>query len=382
MSEHLAVVVAGDDDTLHVNYVRPDSTSPSGWMPLGAPKGERLVAPTLVSTPKHGLEVFAFSTTHLGMWHRAQGAPLGQWTDWVRQPDPPGVTWDEGKIAVVRAADGRLQMFCVNASDRKPPLGQARNRLWHRQQTLTHGSWGRWTQHGQPPAAEEIFPMLEVNRDGRLELITGVNVGLPDERFEMWRLRQGVPNGPWRSWELATDPADPGQRYGPRSVCQGADGRLLAFGTLFGSGEVGQTTQGVPGGKWQPWVSLGNPGGLQVSAIAAVVDRNKRVHVLALAGTAAWQGPYRFWHLQQGQHHGSWSGWSELGAPVTGSGSSGDELVVASSASGLHVFTVGPDGALWTRGIPGGGAQRSRWHSLGRPQGTTQVFGLAVCTTG
>ena len=46
---------------------------------------------------------------------------MGTWGDWEREPDPPGVTWDEGNIAVRQAHDGKLQMFCVNASDRKPP---------------------------------------------------------------------------------------------------------------------------------------------------------------------------------------------------------------------------------------------------------------------
>ena len=251
--------------------------------------------------------------------------------------------------------------------------------MWHRQQESAHGSWTRWKQHGQPPNAQEILTLMEMNLDGRLELITTVHTPLPQERFEMWRLRQKSPHGPWSQWELATDPTDPGQRYGPRAVCRGADGRLLAFGTLFGSMEVGHTSQGVPGGDWQPWASLGNPGGRPVSAVAAVVDRSGLPNVLALASDTSWEGPYRVWHLHQAGPDGSWSGWSPLGAPVAGIGSSGDGRRGLDRQRTAHLH--GGDGrSLWNRWLPAHGSQWSPWQTMGHPASTTQIFSPSVCT--
>jgi hypothetical protein len=133
--KRLSLVAAADDGTLH----RLDQLSANGnwssWQTLKAPPGERLTTPTLTASQDGTLELLAFSTVNPGLWSRRQATRHGAWREWTRFTDPPGVTWTEGQLAVLAGADGRLELFCVNGTERPDPLDQPNHDVWHRWQT-------------------------------------------------------------------------------------------------------------------------------------------------------------------------------------------------------------------------------------------------------
>src|SRR4051794_41780767 len=99
MAVRLSLVVAADDGELHTLHQLQANGTWSPWAPLGAPPGERLTVPTLASSLDGRLELFAFSTTNAGMWHRWQTAKYGGGAAWGGGADPPGGARAAGKGA-------------------------------------------------------------------------------------------------------------------------------------------------------------------------------------------------------------------------------------------------------------------------------------------
>jgi hypothetical protein len=377
MAVRLSLVVVADDGELHTLHQLQANGTWSPWAPLGAPPGERLTVPTLASSLDGRLELFAFSTTNAGMWHRWQTAKYGGWHAWVREPDPPGVTWTEGNVAVQAGLDGRLELFCVNGTDRAGPLDQPNNDVWHRWQTTVNGSWSSWISHGQPSDAEQLWLLLARNSNNRLDLFAGVATsGTVSERFHTWHLPQTVPNGGWSPWQMLTDYPDPSLPYTLRAIDRNADGRLEAFATEGSTGTAWQAFQTSPSGPWHSWIPRGNPPGRALDGFSMVAaNANGRLELFATANDGLDTEHNEIWHVRQTAPNNGWSAWTSLGSPGSGIGTTGSDLAVAASDDGrLELFATATDGNLWHRWQTGVNNAWSAWTNRGRPAGTNQVW--------
>lgn len=376
MPVRLSLVAAADNGQLYaLNQMQPSGTW-APWAPLGAPAGEHLTVPALASSLDGRLELFAFSTTHAGLWHRWQTTRYGAWAAWVREPDPPGVTWTEGNPAVAPGKDGRLELFCVNGTDRADPLNQPNNDVWHRWQTVVNGGWSSWLSHGQPPDAEQLGLLLSRFADDRLVLFAGVATpGGAAERFHTWTLSQTTPNGTWSTWQLLTDYPDPSKPFILRAIGRNADGRLEAFAVEGESGAAWQAFQTSPTGPWHAWVSRGTPPGRQLdgrSLVVATAFGCLEVFVTANDGVHTDQS--EIWHLRQTAPNNGWSAWQAFGTPGGGIGTVGSDLAVGNSDDGrLELFATASDGNLWHRWQTGMAGGWSAWTNRGRPNGTSSL---------
>ena len=104
---------------------------------------------------------------------------------------------------------------------------------------------------GQPPDAEQLWLILAMNADRRLDLFAGVATpGRETEQFHTWHLPQTAANGTWSSWAMLTDYPDPFKPYLLSSIGRNQDLRLEAFAIEAETGTAWQTFQTTPNGGW------------------------------------------------------------------------------------------------------------------------------------
>ena len=243
----------------------------------------------------------------------------------------------QGKAAVGRNADGRLEAF-VRGAD---------NGLWHAWQTSAGGAWSGWSSLG---GAIQSNPSVVANADGRLEIfVAGMDGGL-------WHIWQNAAGGSWSGWSslggsIQSDP----------SAVMNADGRLevLAEG---GNSALWDIYESTPGGGWSSWNSLG---GSLTSRPTAVKNADGRLEVFARGGDGG------LWHVWQNWAGGSWSGWGSLGGSIVGSPAVGMD-----TDGRLEAFVVGTNGALWDIYQTAADGAWASWTSLGGSVSSNAAVGV------
>src|SRR5262249_35828862 len=129
-----------------------------------------------------GTHSYLMSNADVGaLWQSAQSGPNGGFGAWSIVGNARGV----GEIAIGRNADGRLEVFALDAHS-----GSA----WHCLQAAPGGAFGPWSMLGNAVGLGHIA--VASNADGRLELFAiDTAAGLA------WHNWQVAPNGGWHGWQ-------------------------------------------------------------------------------------------------------------------------------------------------------------------------------------
>ncbi|WP_222270197.1 PIG-L family deacetylase [Modestobacter marinus] len=311
--------------TLHLVVVRAgralswtgDGGSWDGPVDLGAD----IRAVTTLRRLDGGIHLAARTTDHRVLTRPASG---GSWTD-LGTPDPGDAARHVGTPVLACNADGRLQVFTVNA----------RGGLSSRWQRIG-GGWAEWTDFGDSDLQDPCTAVLD--GVGHIVVVAATRTGLV-----AWR--QTGPNG---RLARATVPALP--PAGPPTLAFNADGRLevhyrragtaavavtwqdavlrwTASTTLDGTGGLGQpatatTSAGTiatavrdrdggasvalqrrPNSPYGPWTSLG---GQLVDSPIAVATRDGRLVVAAVHADDVLR-----WRTRKPD--GTWTPWADIG---------------------------------------------------------------------
>ncbi|HVY47416.1 MAG TPA: GH25 family lysozyme [Minicystis sp.] len=235
-----------------------------------------------------------------------------------------------GGLAVARNADGRLEVFGVDAS------GDVTTTF----QTAPNSGWSGWYSLGASNLAGT--PTVGTNADGRLEVFARSN---DKNLYHAW---QDAPNGSIGDWAkmpayVTSDPV----------VGRNKDGRLELFvpGT---DGFLYHTWQKTPNGGWSDFAAMGNVEGGGLITPAVVTDHAGNLAVVARGKSD--EATY----IMREKTGGGWTSWTSLGGKAT------DTPALAVNADGrLEVFVKGTDGALWHKWEATPGGAWSGWSSLG-----------------
>ena len=153
----------------------------SEWYSLESPDDQIELRGMALGQNKDGrLEVFVVATDH-SLWHSGQPSPGGRpWTRWSSLESPPGpVEIENGSILVGQNKDERLEVFCTDRDD-----------LWHIWQR-SQGGWSGWSSLGHPPASGSsviLDPAAVVRTaDGRLEVFCMEGPNL----WHIWQRSEG-----------------------------------------------------------------------------------------------------------------------------------------------------------------------------------------------
>ncbi|MGW1616629.1 tectonin domain-containing protein [Streptomyces sp. NPDC002285] len=268
--------VDGNHNMWHRRQNSAGSVEWASWTPFG---GSFTAVAAEINTD--GLvEVFGVKNGQIS--YRKQTAPNSEmWSDWTLMADTSYVT----SVAVARNADGRLELFAVNA-----------NFQIFRRREATPGS-EQWTSWEGPVGSNTRTLAAEANKDGRIELF------VTDTSDQIWHTWQSVPNAnDWTVWSQV-----PGSLHSI-ALAPNADGSLQAMGTNA-LGTVYYKRQVSPGSSWTEWTSAG---GSQWEAVAAELT-NGRIELFTtyIGGT--------IYRITQPQPNGSLSDWNA----VPGEGLSG-----------------------------------------------------------
>jgi hypothetical protein len=316
-------------------------TSPGGtwssWASLNKPPNISFTSGTAVGENADGrLEVFITGSDGM-LWHIWQVTAGGGWhNSWFSLGRPSAANL-ESPPAVVRNADGRLEVFSIDTN----------GALWHIWQTSPNGTWSSWVSLGTPTNVQFVpTPGVNQNADGRLEVF------IPGSDGALWHIWQITAGGSWHnSWFSSGQPSTTVGIFFPAGVIQNADGRLEVF-ALGRDGALWHIWQTSPNGNWNTWTSFGTPSNVNF-VTAPTVNRNKdgRLEVLITGNDGA------LWHIWQTSPGRDWSTLVSLGAPTNTSLTPFSSPVVSENADGrLEVFAE-TGGVLWHAWqiIPSGG---------------------------
>lgn len=226
----------------------------------------------------------------------------------------------QGSLAVARNADGRLEAFATDASDK----------LWFRAQTQAgSNTWTDWEPFADPGAGAQSrmrSVAVEANEDGRLEL-WGVK---GDGRvFHRWKTSQNCDC--WSLWELVPTP----QKMSSVTLARNGDGRLEVFttDTTDNVHHMWQTSKNV--NNWGGW----KPYGGQLHSIAAEANENGAIELWGINGSGQ---TFHRWKTVANANDG-WSLYEQVQVPPNPSsialGHQGDgrlEAFITDSSDGLH----------------------------------------------
>ena len=268
--------------------------------------GTGLGAVTTLRRLDGGIHLAARTTDHRVLTRPALG---GSWTD-LGTPNPGVPAQHLGTPVLATNADGRLQVFAVNA-------GGGISSRWQD----AGGEWAGWADLGGADLQDPCTALLD--SVGRILLVAAT-------RAELVSWRQSAPNGPLvRESVPALPPAS------PPTLAFNADGRLEVHYRRADTAAVAVTWQDA-GLAWIASTTLEGIGGVgqpatattSAGTIATVVrDQDDGVSVAVQRGPAQAYGP-----------------WTALGGQIidhpTGVATRDGRLVVAA----VHV-----DGVLWSR---------------------------------
>ncbi|MEU3945366.1 family 43 glycosylhydrolase [Streptomyces sp. NPDC029526] len=232
-------------------------------------------------------------------------AAAGTWSAWEAFGGPAGAV-----PALGRNTDGRLEVFSL------APGGA---RLHHRVQRAD-GGWHGWEEFGGPAGAA---PAVGVAADGRLEVFAPAPAG-----GGVARRRQSAPGSlHWDAW----DGAFGGPVGAAPVVGTNADGRLEVFTLAPGGSAVHHRWQETPGGRWSDWTRFGTAAG---AAPRVARDGSGRLTVVAIGPTGL--GTF---HRRQSVPSGGWDDWQPLFGWTAAA-----PLLVPSADGRLEAFALSPGG--------------------------------------
>src|SRR6266566_5168339 len=158
------------------------------------------------------LEVFTIADGAL--WHIWQTTAGGNWYNtWFSSGKPSGMDLQPSP-ALVRNADGRLEVFTAGTD----------GALWHIWQNSPNGTWNTWTSFGTIPNVQftTAGPAVGKNKDGRLEVLIAGNDGA------LWHTWQVTPGKNWNNWDSLGALPSTNLSTAPE-VSENSDGRLEVF---------------------------------------------------------------------------------------------------------------------------------------------------------
>jgi hypothetical protein len=273
-------------------------------------------------------------------------------------------------IALEVNEDGRLELIATSLDKDGGP-----DAVWHAWQTSPSGDWTSWHRFGRPgEPASYMPPTIARNGDGCLEVV------LITDKAVVWHRRQSAPNDGWSHWQSLGPPAghEVGN-LGALALAVSAAGRLEAFAVV--EDRMWHAVQ-RPGLAWSAWSPMGKPGSDIPGDPVVAMNADGRLELFTLGESVGPTGDtnaHVIWHRWQ-RASGRWSGWSSLGTPAADV-PPGESTVFINSMGCLELFTLAGDGAVWHRRqrTPGGGW--SDWSSLGSKAGGFTDGDLAVGET-
>jgi surface antigen len=265
------------------------------------------------------LEVFAVQASGAAM-HAWQITAGGAWTGWA----PFGGTF--ASITAEANADGRLEAFAAAAD----------GTVFHRSQVSAGSAWTAW----EPIEGKLATLALARSYDGKLQLFGA------DASRAVFAKTQLSFGGPWSVWERLDGTA------ASLAAETNADGRGELF-AVTAAGAIVHRRQNLAGGAWGAWARL--VGALSNVAVARSFDG--RLEVFGSNAT------HTVYHSSQTQPAGPLSGWAPFASGRTGvaaeTNADGRVEVFGVAANGVvsHTFQETP-GEAWSKWLTMDGGLR------------------------
>jgi surface antigen len=285
------------------------------FLDFGLAIGRLSDSPIAVARNADGrLEVFAVEASGASM-HAWQLSAGGAWTGWA----PFGGTFTN--IAAETNADGRLEAFATAAD----------GTVFQRSQITAGSAWTAW----EPIEGKLAGIALSRSYDGKLQLFAA------DASRAVFTKTQLSFGGPWSVWQRLDGTAT------SLAAETNADGRGELFDVTAG-GAIYHRAQTSAGGAWGAWARL--TGSLSNVAVTRSFDGR-----LEVFGTNA---AHVMYHATQTQPAGALSGWTPFATGRT-------SVAADMNADGrVEVFGIGANGVVshaWQE-TPGGAW--SRWLAM------------------
>jgi surface antigen len=260
------------------------------------------------------LEVFAVEASGASM-HAFQISAGGAWTRWA----PFGGTFTN--IAAETNADGRLEAFATAAD----------GTVFHRSQITAGSAWTAWA----PMEAKLASLALARSYDGKLQLFAA------DASRAIFTKAQLSFGGPWSVWQRFDGTAT------SLAAETNADGRGEVFGVTAG-GAIFHRRQNLAGGTWGAWAPVA--GALSNIAVARSFDGR-----LEVFGTNA---AHTVFHAEQTRPAGALSAWTPFASGRT-------SVTAEANADGrIEVFGVGANGVVSHTFQESPGGAWSQWLAM------------------
>lgn len=286
--------------------------------------------------------------------YNADGTGTGR--TWTGQPANRGFTrfldfglgvgrLSDSPIAVARNADGRLEIFAVQASGAS----------MHAWQVSAGGAWTGWAPFG----GSFTSITAEANADGRLEAFAAAADGTIFQRSQV------TAGSAWTAWAPVEG------RLANLALARSYDGKLQLFGA-DASQALYAKSQLSFGGPWSVWSAFGGAAG----SLAAETNADGRGEVFAATVAGA------IVHRRQNLAGGTWGTWARIPGSlrnVTLARSFDGRLEVFGSNAAhtvYHASQTRPAGAL--SGWAPFAAGRTHVAAETNADGRVEVFGVAA----
>jgi len=313
------------------------------WGAWQATGGLTLGGPPVAAVNANGqLEIFVKGSDG-ALWHNPQVGSV--FTGWSSLGGALGSI-----PAVGKNSDGHLEVFALGTNG-------ALNHIW---QLAPNGStgWASWASFG---GTGKSIPTVALNTvgtlAGELEVFVVGNDIPASHLYTLWQTSSSSSSS-WSSWTSLG-----GWILPEPSVARNKSGTLQVFAIghdFFSGNNVTNNRQASPGGT--SWVGFSSPGSPPPGAISPVAGSNQdsRLEIFGIGTDKA------LWHNSQAAPDGSFSGWSSLGVP--GSGTNWSIALTQNADGRLGVFAISSaDGVLRHIHQVGVNDGWSAWESLGQP---------------
>jgi hypothetical protein len=137
---------------------------------------------------------------------------------------------------------------------------------------------------GAPTSTKMLYPQLEQNKDGQLEIYVPASDGA------LWHKSQYQPNADlWTGWRSMGVPPQGAKLLSQTAAEQNADGRIEVFAfVISGMGPNSVTVpvhiwQTMPNGNWSNWGGMGSVHNKTFHSIAVAKNQNGKLEVFVIA---------------------------------------------------------------------------------------------------